>query len=138
MNKFESGDTKRKKSHVKNLIKMASADGHVDGSELEFLNKIARKFGVDQDEVQHIIDNPDQYSFTPPATKEERHAQLLNLTLMMLADNVIDDNEMKIMKKFAVGLGYPFGKVDRLIQKAIELAKQDIDEDDAIDELDEV
>ena len=39
-NKFESGDDKRKKSHVRNLIKMASADGHVDDVEKDFLNKV--------------------------------------------------------------------------------------------------
>lgn len=138
INKFESGDDKQKKSHVKNLVKMASADGSVDDVEVEFLYKVAKKYGVDPEEVQYIIDNPDQYSFSPPATKEDRHAQLLNLTIMMMIDDVIDDNEMALLKKFAIGLGYPIMKVDKLIKVAIESVKDDLDEDDAIDELDDV
>ena len=136
-NKFESGDDKRKKSHVRNLIKMASADGHVDDVEKDFLNKVAKKDGVEPEEVQHIIDHPNDYSFTPPATKEDRHAQLLNLTIMMMIDDVIDDHEMAMLKKFAIGLGYPIFKVDKLIQVAIKCVKADMDEEEAMDELDE-
>lgn len=136
-NKFESGDNKRKKSHVRNLIKMASADGTVDEIEVQFLNKIAKKYGVSPEEVQHIIDHPNDYTFDPPTTKEDRHLQLLNLTIMMMIDDVIDDHEMALLKKFAIGLGYPIVKVDKLIQVAIKAVKSNMDEDDAIDALDE-
>jgi|TARA_B110000483_G_scaffold231588_1_gene298148 uncharacterized membrane protein YebE (DUF533 family) len=137
MNKFESGDDKQKKSHVKNLIKMAAADGHIDDVEKEFLYKVAKKYSVEPEEVQYIIDNPNDYAFAPPATKEDRHAQLLNLTIMMMIDDVIDDNEMSMLKKFAIGLGYPIMKVDKLIKVAIDCVREDLDEDDAIDKLDE-
>ena len=56
MNKFESGDDKQKKSHVKNLIEMAAADGHIDDVEKEFLYKVAKKYSVEPEEVQYIID----------------------------------------------------------------------------------
>jgi len=136
-NKFESGDDKRKKSHVRNLIKMAAADGQVDDVERAFLNKVAKRYGVEPEEVQHIIEHPNDYSFTPPSTKEDRHAQLLNLTIMMMIDGVIDDNEMSMLKKFSIGLGYPIMKVDKLIKVAIECVKSDMDEDEAMDELDD-
>ena len=137
LNKFESGDSLQKKSHVKNLIKMASADGSIDEVEINFLQKIAKKYGVDQDEVQHIIDNPNNYAFTPPANKTDRHAQLLNLVIMMMIDGVIDDNEMAMVRKFAIGLGYHMAKVDKVIKMAIECVSKNIDEDDAIEALDE-
>ena len=103
----------------------------------DFLNKVAKKYGVEPEEVQHIIDHPNDYSFTPPAAKEDRHAQLLNLTIMMMIDDVIDDHEMAMLKKFAIGLGYPIFKVDKLIQVAIKCVKADMDEEEAMDELDE-
>jgi uncharacterized membrane protein YebE (DUF533 family) len=138
MSLFNKFDDKKKKSHVRNLIKMASADGTVDDVELKFLNRVARRYGVTPEEVQHIIDNQDQYTFTPPADKEDRHAQFLNLTIMMMIDDVIDDNEMAILKKFAIGLGYPIGKIDKLIQTAINCVKDEMEDEDIIEELDEV
>ena len=138
MSLFNKFDDKKKKSHVRNLLKMAAADGSVDEVEVKFLNRVARRYGVTPEEVQHIIDHQDDYTFTPPSDKEDRHAQLLNLTIMMMIDDVIDDHEMAMLKKFAIGLGYPIGKVDKLIQTAINCVKEGMEDEDAIEELDEV
>lgn len=118
-NKFETGEDKRRKSHCRNLIKMAMADGNIDETEMAFLYRIAKRYGLSNEEVQHVIDNPNDYPFTPPSTKQERYEQIINLCHMVLADGIIDENELVYSNKFAVGLGFPIEKASKVVQQTL-------------------
>jgi uncharacterized tellurite resistance protein B-like protein len=137
-NKFESGEDKIRKGHCRNLIKMAMADGSIDDTEMQFLYKIARRYGVTEEEVQHVMDHPNDYPFTPPSTKEDRYEQMVNLCHMVLADGVIDDNELVYSEKFAVGLGFPIAKSKLIVSRILDWIQAGKSDDDIFEALEDL
>jgi hypothetical protein len=106
LHSFESGEHKQKKSHFENLIAIAQIDGKVDDKEYDFLIDLAERFSLTEEEVKHMLEKPQHYSFNPPAGKEERQEQLKDLFKIILIDTIINDNEIALCKKFAIALHY--------------------------------
>ncbi|MBN4071248.1 hypothetical protein JYT72_01940, partial [Crocinitomix catalasitica] len=67
---------------------------------------IARNIGLAESEWKDIIKNPMSYPINPPANREERFEQIVNLIQMAQADGKIEENEMKTIGRIAVGIGY--------------------------------
>ena len=97
-------ESEKRKSHIKNLIAVAMADGHLDKEEWDFLMNIAQNLGMETDEIQNIKNNPDDVKFTPPKKFEEKIQQLEDLVAVMMIDGDIDKNEIEICKKIALNL----------------------------------
>jgi len=119
---FESFDKKKRKSHFKNLLAVAMADGKLDNIEFEHIMNLARKCYMSQDEVQRVIDNPELINFYAPKTNEERFNQIYDLVTVMLIDGQIDERERSLCKVFAMKLGYKTVLVDKLVNDIIENA----------------
>ncbi|MBL3656908.1 TerB family tellurite resistance protein [Fulvivirga sediminis] len=103
LNIFGSGDEKRR-SHVKNLITVAMADGHLAKEEWDLLVIIARKLGMNNEDIQSIKDNPEDVKFTPPKKYDEKIQQVEDLVSVMMIDGDVDKNEMELCKKLALKL----------------------------------
>ncbi|UII28781.1 TerB family tellurite resistance protein [Fulvivirga maritima] len=103
LNIFGSGDDKRK-SHVKNLITVAMADGHLAKEEWDLLVTIARKLEMSNDDIQNIKNNPEDIKFTPPKKYDEKIQQVEDLVAVMMIDGDVDKNEMELCKKLALKL----------------------------------
>jgi uncharacterized tellurite resistance protein B-like protein len=129
------GDHSKAKSHIRNLIRIAGADGNIDEKEWKLLIRIARKFELSEEDVQDIMEKIDSMSFTPPANKEDRNLQLYNLGRMVMADGVKDDEELKKINRFAVGLGYKSEVVPGLVDRVIEMIESGSASDDAIEAI---
>jgi len=129
------GHHSKAKSHIRNLIRIACADGTVDDKEWKLLIRIARKFELSEEEVKDVMDNIDDFSFAPPANKEDRNLQLYNLGRMVMADGVQDDEEMVKINRFAVGLGYSIDYVHVLVDLVISMIKEGYDSEEAIEAI---
>ncbi|MGB0390831.1 MAG: TerB family tellurite resistance protein [Salibacteraceae bacterium] len=130
---FLGGDHAKAKSHIRNLIHIAGADGNIDEAEMKLLIRIARKFELSREDVDEIMAKLDSVSFTPPANKEDRNLQLYNLGRMVMADGVKEESEMGKINRFAIGLGYKAEIVPALVDKVIEMIESGSASDDAID-----
>lgn len=129
------GHHSKAKSHIRNLIRIACADGTVDDKEWKLLIRIARKFELSEEEVKDVMDHIDDFSFTPPANKEDRNLQLYNLGRMVMADGVQDDEEMVKINRFAVGLGYSADYVPELTNLVITMINEGYDSEEAIEAI---
>jgi len=134
---FETGNDKIEKSHIRNLIKIARADGSIDPPEMEVLYEIAQRYDFGKADVDEMIETIDQYQFTPPTEKKQRYIQFRNLVKMVLADNVVDDKEIKLCKRFAIGLGFPIPKVEGLVELVINSLKAGDGSHDTVDKIDD-
>ena len=56
---FLGGDHAKAKSHIRNLIRIANADGHMDEKEWKLLIRIARKFELSEEDVKDVMNNID-------------------------------------------------------------------------------
>ena len=100
---------------MKMFCKLIKADEVVDNSELEFLNVISSRFGIDKNVVVDIIHNLDAVDYIEEAKKitNRQHALELIKELCVLAniDESLDNNELNIIVNIAEALDIEYDKL---------------------------
>ena len=134
LNLFKSGKS-TVKSHMKNLIEMAAADGHFQDVEFELLKKIAKRNGITEKQLNEIKTNPDSVVFEVPQDEKERFHQLYDLVHMMSIDDQIHTEERKLCNLFAIRFGYKRAIVSDLIDSVSSNIKNGIGHDEAMKRL---
>lgn len=104
------------RSHMKNLIEMAAADGNFEDIEYDLLRTIAKRNNISESQLKEIRNNPSSVQFEIPKEKKEKFYQLYDLVHMMSVDNSIHDEEMKLCNLFAIKFGYAREKSKELIE----------------------
>ena len=132
---FDSSEEKKNKSHLRNIIRLAMADGQIDDAELDRIRKAARFLGVTPAETDELIANPDKIHFIPPATKQERLERLVRLMRVVLADGIISSAEDALLRRICIGLGFDQAKIRTLIDAGYDALKQGKDTDEVIEVL---
>lgn len=116
-NIFKSDKAGVRQSHVKNLIEVALADGHLATEEWNMLVFLADKFNITEHQIKAIKDNPDRIEFVIPKTHEECLLQIEDLVMVMAVDNEINPDETVLIKKIALKLNVLPKMVDDLIER---------------------
>ncbi len=104
------------KSHMKNLIEMAAADGNFMDVEYDLLKNIAKQNGISEAQLKEIKKNPVGIKFEVPKDTSERFKQLYDLVQMMSIDNDVHPEEAKLCNLFAIRFGYSRDNVKELIE----------------------
>lgn len=103
---FETGERKQDRSHFRNMVLIAKADGVITEDERNLLHKMGQSLSLSEEQVAEIIKNPNKLSIVPPVSREERFEQMIELVRMVQVDGKIDDKEMDVLSRVAVGIGY--------------------------------
>lgn len=96
---FEHQYLRYKKNHIKNLLALANVDGHMHEKEVELLFKIGKRYGLKHRQVQELIDSDEQFTINIPDNHHDRMNLLYDLVLMVYADDVVDDHEIKFCEE---------------------------------------
>lgn len=115
LNLFNQGKATAK-SHMKNLIEVAAADGNIDVVEYDLLKSLAKSYGISESKLTEIKNNPEKVAFEVPKDEKEKFYQLYDLVHMMSVDNDVYDEEAKLCLIFAVKFGYPRANVNNLVE----------------------
>ena len=116
---FESKKTKRIKTHLKNLIVLALADGNISAEELEILKRVGKKVGLNESDIKSFIGNPTSLKIELPDNDAERFDQIYELVQMMMADGKIHDEEMEFCVDVATKLGFRKAIVGIVVRKIV-------------------
>ena len=92
-------------SHIRNLILMAKSDNHMDDRELAVILKIGQEKGFSKDEIEYFIQDDSNFDLIQPTEIIECFEQLYDLGLVMIADGIIEDDEIDFCTDFAEKLG---------------------------------
>ena len=103
---FETGERKQDRSHFRNMVLIAKAYGVITEDERNLLHKMGLSLSLSEEQVAEIIKNPNKLSIVPPVSREERFEQMIELVRMVQVDGKIDDKEMDVLSRVAVGIGY--------------------------------
>jgi len=114
---FENEQAKKIKSHLLNLAALAKADGHIDAREMNFILAVGKKNGISTSEVQALVSGSKGGNSDLPTTDSERFDQIFDLVDMMLADGIVDENEMDFCIMMAEKLGFRKAIVGVLVRK---------------------
>lgn len=131
---FETGERRQDRSHFRNMIQIAKADGVVSEEERELLYKIGHKISLSDEQIKMIIASPEKLPISPPSSRAERFEQIVELVQMVEVDGKLEDSEMKMLEKVAVGIGYKdLDEVD--VESILALIIRGEDTDTIIEEL---
>ncbi len=112
---------KKKLSHFANIVKLALVDGTITDEEQNLLDRMSGALEIGNEEYQKILENPDAFPINPPVGYDERIERLYNLTTMIYVDEEIVGDEVDLLKKIAIGLGFPNDSIEKISDKAIHL-----------------
>lgn len=127
---YESGAQKNNIAHFAAIANVAIVDGEANEQEKALLQRFANKLDISEETFKKVIKNPGKYPINPPSIKEERLEYLYDLFKMIFADHDIDEQEMKIIHRYAIGLGSSAADAEKLINKSIKIFKGEIDFED--------
>ncbi|WP_010520667.1 hypothetical protein [Aquimarina agarivorans] len=94
------------------------------------MKRFARKLDVDDSEFEEILKTPKHYPINPPNNSGERLERLYDLFKIIYADHTMDEIEKKLIKKYAIGLGFSSERSEQLLKKSAELFGGKIDFED--------
>jgi uncharacterized tellurite resistance protein B-like protein len=104
-----------RRSHVKNLISIALADGQLTSEEWDLLVYIASTMGIKEEEIESIKNNPDAINFVAPKSHEESVQQIEDLIAVLTIDHDINPKEVELCKKISLKLDVLPQIVDSII-----------------------
>ena len=132
---FDSGFKKRNESHFASIVRVAMADDIITTEEQAFLDRLAQRLEIGEDNYKAILKNYNSHSINPPVSYDLRLERLYDLVRMVHVDNIQGDSEHVLLKKIAVGLGFHAVNVKYITDKALTLVGNGADLDDFTDQI---
>ncbi len=103
---FEHQYLSFKKDHLRNLIALAKADGHLHAEEEKMLYKIGEKYGLKDRQIATLIQNEQATSLKVPNTHDQKMDQLYDLVQMIYADEVVEKKEISFCEELMDRFGF--------------------------------
>jgi uncharacterized tellurite resistance protein B-like protein len=100
------------KSHVKNLIKLAHADGKMAMNEVMFIQLMAHKMGLSKEEFEAITNDLNGVRDASPWDMEKKKELFSQLVTMVSSDLDIHEEELKLIDETGKGMGLPVKSVE--------------------------
>lgn len=123
------------KEYFLNLIQVSKTDGVIDAPELEFLHKEGKKFGLTDPEIDRLISSESHHQYVSPYSLTEKFEHLYKVTEMILADDIVRESEMRMLRKFAVEAGFSDTMVDGLLEILLNGVARGDDEETLLSEF---
>ncbi|MEP3837272.1 MAG: TerB family tellurite resistance protein [Algibacter sp.] len=132
---FDSGFKKRNESHFASIVRVAMENGVISPEEQAFLDRLAQRLEIGENDYKTILQNYNSHPINPPASYDLRLERLYDLVRMVHVDKIQGDSEHTLLNKIAVGLGFHAVNVKYIIDKALTLVNNGVDLDDFIDQI---
>ena len=130
LEQFEHHSKKQNKEHFKDLIQVALADGVIDQKEMEMLHRLGRNMDFTDPEIDDLIESSSKVVHNPPYELSQRFAQVYNIVKMILADGVVDKNEMRLANIFATKLSFTEIEIPKLLTLLISGIREGKDDEE--------
>lgn len=127
---YNHSEKRRNLAHFAAIATLAAVDGEVNPQEMRLLQSFAHKLDISEAEFKEVMKKSNKYPIDPQNSSVKRLERLFDLFKIIFADNEFDDDEMVLLKKYAIGLGYTSEKADKIIEKSIAIFRGRIDFED--------
>ena len=105
-------------------------DGEINPEEKKVLDRFAVKFDITGEEYKEVMKKENKYPIEAPYESEKRLERLYDLFKIIYADHDIDKNEYRLIKSYALALGYSPAKAEKIIRRSIILFRGKFDFED--------
>jgi hypothetical protein len=123
------------RDHFIHLIQISKIDGKIEETELELLHKEGKKFGLTDPEIDKLIQSEKDHHYHPPYSLNEKFEQLYNIAEMILADDIVTESEMKMIRRFAIEAGFRDEVIAGLLKLLIEGVTKGVEEEKLLKEF---
>ena len=124
---FDNEFRRRNKGHFASIVRVAMTDDVITEGEQKFLNRLANRLNISESDYKTILKDFMSYPINPPISYDDRLERLFDLTRMVWADGIRQADQVKLLRKFCVALGFHATNVKYISEKALELVKHDHD-----------
>ncbi|NNL15355.1 MAG: TerB family tellurite resistance protein [Flavobacteriaceae bacterium] len=124
---FDREFRKRNKDHFASIVRVAMSDDIISESEQNFLDRLADRLNISSDDYRVILKSYESHPINAPNSYDQRLERLYDLARMVWADKIRGKNEVKLLRRFCVALGFHAVNVKYITKKALELVRQDAD-----------
>jgi uncharacterized tellurite resistance protein B-like protein len=121
---YDNEFRKRNKDHFAAIVRVAMSDDELSSEEKDFLDRLAFSLDITDADYKSILKDYMSYPINPPVSYDRRLERLYDLTRMVWADKIRTADEVKLLRKFAVALGFHAVNVKYITEKALELVRQ--------------
>ncbi len=94
------------KSQLSALIQLAKIDGDFAGEEKALIMMLGKANGITEEEVMHLVDNPEPLPPLSTMTEDDRFEYLYNIVQLMKIDSQVYLSEIKYCEELAEKLGF--------------------------------
>ena len=129
---FDNEFRKRNKDHFASIVRVSMSDDIISEGEQTFLDRLASRLNISEVDYKKIMKDYATHPINPPVSYDERLERLYDLTRMVMADGIKADDEVKLLHKFCVALGFHAVNVKYISEKAFSLVRQGDDLDEFI------
>ncbi len=120
---FENQYLSYKKDHIKNLLALANADGHVHEKEEAVIYKIGKRYGLKDRQVKTILDSDEKFTVNVPNNHHDKMNVLYDLMLIVFADDVVEKKEIAFCEDVAKQFGFKKDIVKWLLNEVFDKGK---------------
>ena len=124
---FNSGFTTRNQDHFASIVRVAFSDNIISQEEKDFLDRLAHNLDISKETYLSIFKNYKSHPINPPISQESRIERLYDLARMVYADDIKDADEVKMLSKIAIGLGFQTETVSEVVNTSLKLVSDKVD-----------
>jgi len=132
---YDSGFKERNKGHFAAIVRVAYNDGEYTERERQFIDDLAKKLDISEEDYKAILKNPNGYPVNPPYLQEQRIERLYDLARMVYINHILGPDQKLTLRKFTSALGFT-GDIAQLTDKALSLLVMEVDYDTFYKEID--
>ncbi len=132
---FDSGFRERNQDHFASIVRVAMSDGVITDEEKAFLDRLARKLDISEEEYRATLKDYRSHPINPPTTYDRRLERLYDLARMVYADHELGEKQTGILERLGIGLGFSPRNVSYVVHKALKLVEAGVDEEHFIEEI---
>ncbi|NNF86441.1 MAG: TerB family tellurite resistance protein [Winogradskyella sp.] len=132
---FESGFKKRNADHFAAIVRVAMSDGVINDAERAFLNRLATNLDITETDYKDILKNYKSHPINAPHSYDERLERLYDLARMVWADHIEGENQVVLLEKLCIGLGFNQENVKYITDKALTLVHYEVSLEEFIDRM---
>jgi hypothetical protein len=112
-------DYQEKLSHLNDLIQLSRADGYESNLELNYIETVAERIGVEMDDLEKLKNNEINIPFSPPKYEYQIIPQFHRIVLLMGIDRMIYKEELNFCTDLGLRLGLNPNAVKEILEKMI-------------------
>jgi uncharacterized tellurite resistance protein B-like protein len=127
---YKHSESRKNLAHFAAMASLAAVDGEINPQEKQILDRFAQKLGISKEEYKEVMKKENKYPIETPLSNEERMERLYDFFRIIFSDSTIESEQLGMVERYALGLGFPPVRVPEVVQRSIAIFSGKVSYDD--------